>query len=212
MSMALVSDLERLHDQWFWRDFAPDLHVVDVAFLTPQTVFAIDAAGIENGRTLLRREGYFEIPPPDWGLPIADMSPWLDFRLPPLEVKLPEIEAQTHRRFLKTHLPLDAYVFSPKAKYVYIARDGRDCCWSMYNHHVNMVDWVYEEFNKLPYLGPVVTPPKTDDLHEYYMDWFVNDGVPFWPFWENIRTWWETRNLANVHFIHYQNLKDDMAG
>lgn len=74
MSMALVSDLERLHDQWFWRDFAPDLHVVDVAFLTPQTVFAIDAAGIENGRALLRREGYFEIPPPDWGLPIADMA------------------------------------------------------------------------------------------------------------------------------------------
>jgi aryl sulfotransferase len=146
------------------------------------------------------------------GLPIADMSPWLDFRLPPLEVKLPEIEAQVHRRFLKTHLPLDAYVFSPKVKYVYIARDGRDCCWSMYNHHASMLDWVYEEFNKLPNFGPVATPPKTDDLYEYYMDWFVNDGAPFWPFWENIRTWWEARNLPNVHFIHYQNLKDDMEG
>ncbi len=28
------------------------------------------------------------------GLPVAQMSPWLDFRLPPLEEKLPGIEAQ----------------------------------------------------------------------------------------------------------------------
>ena len=33
--------------------------------------------------------------------------------------------------------PLDALVFSPKAKYIYIGRDGRDVVWSMYNHHVN---------------------------------------------------------------------------
>ena len=36
------------------------------------------------------------------------MSPWMDFRLPPKEVKLPQVEAQTHRRFIKTHLPVDA--------------------------------------------------------------------------------------------------------
>jgi aryl sulfotransferase len=35
-------------------------------------------------------------------MPVGDMSPWLDFRLPPLEVKLPGIIAQKHRRFLKT--------------------------------------------------------------------------------------------------------------
>ena len=49
------------------------------------------------------------------------MSPWVDLRVPPREVKLPAIEAQTHRRFLKTHLPVDALVFSPKARYVYVA-------------------------------------------------------------------------------------------
>ena len=32
------------------------------------------------------------------------MSPWLDLRVPPKEVKLAAVEAQTHRRFLKTHL------------------------------------------------------------------------------------------------------------
>ena len=70
-------------------------------------------------------------------LAVAEMSPWLDLRVPPKEVKLPAVEAQTHRRFLKTHLPVDALVFSPRAKYIYIGRDGRDVVWSMYNHHAN---------------------------------------------------------------------------
>src|SRR4030095_16740560 len=67
----------------------------------------------------------------DPDLSVADMSPWLDLRVPPKEVKLPEVEKQTHRRFLKTHLPVDALVFSPQAKYLYIG-DGRDVVWSLY--------------------------------------------------------------------------------
>jgi hypothetical protein len=42
---------------------------------------------------------------PDPTLEVAEMSPWLDLRVPHKSVKLPMVEAQTHRRFLKTHLP-----------------------------------------------------------------------------------------------------------
>ena len=73
----------------------------------------------------------------DPDLEVADMSPWLDLRVPPKEVKLPMVQAQTHRRFLKTHLPVDALVYSPQAKYLYIGRDGRDVVWSLFNHHMN---------------------------------------------------------------------------
>jgi len=52
-----------------------------------------------------------------------ELSPWLDLRVPPKAIKLPMVEAQTNRRFLKTHLPVDALVFSPKAKYIYVGRD-----------------------------------------------------------------------------------------
>ena len=41
----------------------------------------------------------------DPDLEVAEMSPWLDLRVPPKEVKLPMVEAQTHRRFLKMNLP-----------------------------------------------------------------------------------------------------------
>ena len=91
---------------------------------------------------------------------MAEMSPWLDLRVPPKDVKLPVVEAQTHRRFLKTHLPVDALVFSPKAKYIYIGRDGRDVVWSMYNHHANANALWYEALNDTPgRVGAPIEPP-----------------------------------------------------
>jgi hypothetical protein len=97
---------------------------------------------------------------PDPDLEVAEMSPWLDLRVPPKEVKLPMVEAQAHRRFLKTHLPLDALVFSPKAKYIYVGRDGRDVVWSMHNHHANANQFWYEALNDTPgRVGPPIEPP-----------------------------------------------------
>ena len=146
------------------------------------------------------------------GLPVGDISPWLDLRLPPLEVKLPDVIAQAHRRFLKTHLPVDALVYSPNVKYIYIARDGRDIAWSLFNHHHALNDVFYDGIAELPDLGPLLPRPHTDDIHEYFLAWLAGDGYPFWPFWENIRSWWDTRNLPNMYFLHYQNLVDDMEG
>ena len=54
----------------------------------------------------------------DPDLNVSEMSPWVDIRTPPKDAKLPALEAQTHRRLLKTHRPANALVFSPKAKYL----------------------------------------------------------------------------------------------
>lgn len=146
----------------------------------------------------------------DGEIPVAEMSPWVDLRVPPKAVKLPVIEAQTHRRFLKTHLPVDALVFSPKAKYLYIGRDGRDVVWSLYNHHVNANQTWYDALNKTPGLvGPPIDRPPAD-IRQYWKDWLEKDGYPFWSLWENIRTWWEIRNLDNVLFLHFTELKADL--
>ncbi|MDF1734711.1 MAG: sulfotransferase domain-containing protein [Minwuia sp.] len=146
------------------------------------------------------------------GLPVAEMSPWMDLRVPPKDVKLPEVEQQSHRRFLKTHLPVDALVFSPMAKYIYIGRDGRDVVWSMYNHHTNANQFWYEALNDTPgRVGPPIESPP-DDIRTYFDDWMSRDGHPFWPFWENVRSWWELRDLPNVLLIHFERLKADMPG
>ena len=114
---------------------------------------------------------------PDADLEVAEMSPWLDLRVPPKEIKLPAVEAQNHRRFLKTHLPVDALVFSPKAKYIYIGRDGRDVVWSMYNHHANANATWYAALNDTPWKHSFV--PKFSPLMVTLSPGLTSSGSTF---------------------------------
>lgn len=144
-------------------------------------------------------------------VPIHEISPWLDLRIMPPDT-LDQLEAQRHRRIVKTHLPLDALTFSPKARYIYVARDGRDVVWSLYNHHANANDLWYELLNETPGLvGPPIGRPDPD-IRAYFRAWLDEDGAPFWPFWENIRTWWAARDLPNVRLVHFNALKADPEG
>ena len=141
---------------------------------------------------------------------LGDISPWVDLRVPPKGEKLKAIEAQHHRRFLKTHLPVDALVFSPQAKYIYIGRDGRDVVWSLYNHHVNAKDSWYESLNDTPgRVGPPIPRP-LEDIRQYFNEWLEGDGYPFWPFFESVASWWDIRDLPNVMLLHFAELKNDL--
>lgn len=142
---------------------------------------------------------------------VCKLSPWVDLRINPPNL-LDLLESQTHRRFLKTHLAVDALVFSPRAKYIYVGRDGRDVVMSMYNHHASANQIWYDMLNKTPGLvGPPIERP-TEDVRAYFDEWIERDGHPWWPFWENVRSWWEIRGLPNVLLVHYANLKRDMVG
>ena len=147
----------------------------------------------------------------DPGVVIHDISPWWDMRVVPPEAR-EAVLAQTHRRVIKTHLPSDALVMSPKAKYLYVARDGRDVIWSLHNHHSNHTDMAFEILNGTP--GRVGPPlDKADpDIRRYFMTWLENDGAPYWSFWENIATWWALRDQPNVKLVHFANLKADLEG
>ncbi len=146
----------------------------------------------------------------DPDLNVSAKSPWLDMRLPPKAVKLALLEAQTHRRFIKTHLPADALVFSPKARYLYIGRDGRDVAWSFYNHHANMTQAFRDQLNSLPGVDapPMVPPPP--DIRQFWRAWLDRDGYPFLSFWDHVRSWWAIRHHPNLLFVHFASLKKDM--
>ena len=143
---------------------------------------------------------------------VSEMSPWLDLRVPPKQVKLDALQAQTHRRFIKTHLPVDALVYSPAARYLYVGRDGRDVVWSLYNHHARANAFWYQLINDTPgRVGPPIDPPPAD-IRRYFLDWLERDGYPFWPFWENVRSWWDIRDLPNLMLLHFVELKADLPG
>ncbi len=144
-------------------------------------------------------------------LHVHELSPWVDLRIIPQEV-IDGLESQVHRRVIKTHLPVEALVFSPKAKYIYIGRDGRDAAWSLFNHHANATDGYFEAFNETPgRVGPRLERGSAD-VRDFYAGWFGGDGFPYWPFWGNIRSWWEIRDLPNVKLMHFNDMKADLAG
>jgi aryl sulfotransferase len=150
---------------------------------------------------------------PDELWPVFD-SPWLDMRIFPLEEVLGGLDAQAHRRFIKTHLPIDALVCSPQAKYIYVARDARDVVWSAYNHHASFTQEALDAFNHTPGLvGPPLGLP-TMDVRDYYLYFLEHGGtLPGFltDFWDHVQGWWDVRAAPNVLLVHFNNLKTDLA-
>jgi aryl sulfotransferase len=157
---------------------------------------------------------------------VADMSPWVDLRVPPAEVLCPAIEGQTWRRFLKTHLPADAFepYFNTSAKYIYVGRDGRDAFMSLMNHWEKANDVWYGAMNEAPgRVGPPI--PKFSEagsVSEIFDRWLSegwptlpneSDGWPFWSLFHNTATWWAKGQAnSNILFVHFNDLKADLQG
>ena len=147
--------------------------------------------------------------------PPLEMFHWVDMRIPPIE-SLNELEEQTHRRVLKSHLPATALPIYKEIKYVVVGRDPRDVFMSLYNHWGSFTSSVMEKFNSFP---EQKLPPLPEDLNKTFEDWITKgsfpweeDGYPFWSFFYHIQTWWELRHLPNVYFLHYADLKRDISG
>jgi aryl sulfotransferase len=155
-----------------------------------------------------------EMPGPLWQL-----TPWLDSRAGSLAEKLRCIEAQAHRRFLKTHLPLDAIPYHREVQYIYVGRDGRDVFMSLWNHYRHMQPGGIERFNRTPERAGDPFPTCPDDIHAFFQMWinkswfaWERDGYPFWSLFYHLRAWWPYRHLPNVLFVHFSDLLDDLDG
>lgn len=150
------------------------------------------------------------------GVAAMDTSPWVDARfMAPLGEMLAGLEAQTHRRFLKTHLSFDALVFDPYVKYLYVARDARDVLWSAYNHHLSFTPLAFAHINNAELDDCPDFGPPSVDVREYYMRWLNNEpcgGFTDEPFWAHVQGWWDQRHLPNVLLLHYARLTSDLAG
>jgi aryl sulfotransferase len=149
----------------------------------------------------------------------AQLSPWLDMRTVPLEVVLNNLGAQPHRRFIKTHLPLDGMVYDERLKYIYVARDARDVFMSLWNHYTNMTDEIMMLMNLLPGREGDEFPDAPDDIHGFWRAWMTRasfawetDGWPYWSHLSNVQSWWNFRELPNLRLIHYSDLLADTEG
>jgi aryl sulfotransferase len=151
--------------------------------------------------------------------PVHKLSPWLDRRVIPLDEVISLLEAQTHRRCIKTHLPLDGLIYFPQVKYIVVGRDARDVFMSLWNHESHFTPEIREVFNTTPgRVGdPHPTPPT--DIREFWHNWITrgwfaweSEGYPHWSNMRHVQTWWNYRHLPNILFVHYNDLLKDLPG
>jgi aryl sulfotransferase len=148
---------------------------------------------------------------------IGALSPWLDFRWRPADAVFEMLEAQTHRRCIKTHLPLDGLPYFPQIKYVLVGRAARDVFMSLWNHQSNLSPQLIEVLNSGQVGDPL--PPTPSDIKVFWRNWITRGWFPWesegYPNWGNLRhtqTWWNYRHLPNVLFVHYNDMLADLSG
>lgn len=150
--------------------------------------------------------------------PLLALSPWVDARFQaPIEMVASMLAAQTHRRFLKSHLPADGLPWRSGTRYIVVARDARDVFMSLLNHYAAYTDFVMGLLNDDPSLAPF---PRFDgDVKKLWRDWigrgwfeWETEGYPYWGNLHHVASYWPHRELDNVLLVHYADLKADLAG
>jgi hypothetical protein len=165
--------------------------------------------------------------------PFGEISPWLDSTLfNPVEEDLATLKAQTHRRYIKSHLPFYALPVWDTVKYIHVGRDGRDARLSWQNHEQGftpefranvgaLAGALAAEQGKKP-AGP--PPPAPENPRDYLVHWFGElesqigaadqDGPSRFgsSFFDFEASYWRERHRPNLLLVHYNDLKDDLAG
>src|SRR4051794_7901875 len=105
---------------------------------------------------------------PELPAPLAQLSPWLDWLGAPVDEVYARLEAQAHRRFIKTHTPLDGIPLDPRATYIVVARHPLDMAVSLYHQGDNLDRDRLREMT-----GQSDAPPRRPrpELHEWVLDW-----------------------------------------
>jgi hypothetical protein len=111
---------------------------------------------------------------PDGNFPgvVMETGPWFDGLIYDLDELSTRLEAQTHRRYIKTHTPADGIPIFDTASYVVVARDGRDAFISWVNHMAHMRTDLLGRLNAEAMaqgIDPVME--FRGDIHEFFDGW-----------------------------------------
>jgi aryl sulfotransferase len=156
----------------------------------------------------------FQSPAPPASL--TELSPWLDMLTAPKETVYARLEAQQHRRFIKTHTPLDGILIDDRATYLVTARHPLDMIVSLCHQGDNINRARLPELTGQP--EPTEPPTPRPPLHERVLRWIDRDASPvdemdslpgvMW----HLSDAWSRRDQPNVVLVHYADLQRDLEG
>jgi aryl sulfotransferase len=162
---------------------------------------------------------------PELPLPLDTLSPWIDMVTRARTEVFADLQAQTHRRFIKTHTPLDGIPNDPTVTYICIGRDPRDVALSI-DHHIDNTDvdaflQAREQAAAIDgiELGPLrPRPPRPEGQRDRFWQW-VDDETPSTQVGsslrrtvEHLQTFRDAGGDLDVVHLHYDDLKDDLEG
>lgn len=145
--------------------------------------------------------------------PLPQLSPWLDSRWPgERAISALELAAQQHRRFMKTHKPLNELPSDPRVTYIVVARNPLDVAVSQHHQHLLLTT---ASNPGQPSSGR--NPHKS--ARQYLLDNIDIMGITrngrdnyFDKMLKHLSCAWERRAEPNVVLMHYQDLAADLAG
>ncbi len=151
---------------------------------------------------------------PDLPRPLAELSPWLDWLGTPRRQVFEALDAQIHRRFIKSHTPLDGLPVHPEVTYLVVARHPLDAAVSLYHQSANLNRARIAELTGQPAPDRRVQPALADWLRAWIdaePDVRPNlDSLPgvMW----HLGDAWKRRDVAQVLLLHYDDLRSDLSG
>jgi aryl sulfotransferase len=149
-------------------------------------------------------------------------SPWIDATFfGPVEADLALIEAQQHRRFVKSHMPLDAIPVYEGVKVIHTARDGRDACLSMHNHMLGFLPHLRAAIAGAAAADGAPPPARLEtpaDPRDFFLQWMetaeagADDPVGELHYCEFEETYWRRRREPWLLMTHFNDLKANLVG
>jgi aryl sulfotransferase len=150
------------------------------------------------------------------------ISPCLDMQTRDIDDVIVDLEAQRHRRFIKTHTPLDGLGYDAEVTYICVGRDPRDVAIS-WAHFQDNIDHAALFSARAHAVG-------NEDLAEMLRAWEPAPTDPLARFWHwvdespdgeltkvnlastmrHLATFWDVREEANVVLVHYADLQRDL--
>jgi hypothetical protein len=162
---------------------------------------------------------------PELPLPLDTLSPWIDMVSRSRTEVFADLAAQTHRRFIKTHTPLDGIPNDPTITYICVGRDPRDVALSM-DHHIDNMDVAafLEARERAAAIDGIVRDPlpppqpRPDNERDRFWRW-VDDETPSTHSGstlrftvEHLRSFRDAPDDLDVVSLHYDELRADLEG
>ncbi len=159
---------------------------------------------------------------PDFDRPLDLISPWLDMLTRPRADVVADLDAQSHRRFIKSHTPLDGLPAGEGVTYICVGRDPRDVVLSMSHHIANIeMEAFFSAWAKTIQADGVteLEPPPTPVFGREYITGWIDDTTPLGTAHStlaatlhHLHTFWAARERNDVILLHYDDLHADLEG